>query len=196
MLFGFHNQQRLFFVQLVFLPPILMCEQLPACSQTLTVICQEIPISVWSDVVLIGSVAQSAPTFIQTLPGFKASRNYVPWGCCFTLFHPVGEFCLCRGHRGKSWDGRKEQRFKLSIFLKIPPNKRLWEITLIKCFLQTIEWHHLLFRLWIQPPLFLCLPLYLTLWELMELLWWWCMGVCVNRQMGKCNYGCFRTTGE
>lgn len=43
------------------------------------------------------------------------------------------------------------------------------------------------------PPL---LSLYLTQWELMELLWWWCMGDCVRRQMGKCNYGCFRALGK
>lgn len=82
-----------------------------------------------------------------------------------------------------------------SISLKTSPNKWLRGINLIKHFLQTIECHHLLFVYECTPRLFF-FPLYLTQRELMELLWWWCMGDCARRQMGKCNYGCFRASGR
>lgn len=53
----------------------------------------------------------------------------------------------------------------------------------------------IIFCLWRHPTCPFLFLLYLTLRELMELLWWWCMGDCVRRQMGKCNYGRFRALG-
>lgn len=182
-----------------------MCEWLSACSQTLTVICQEIQSvsgAMWS--LLVPSFSQLVPH-----PHINSSSKHF-WAlklivitshvvCCFTLDRLVGDLCWCPGHRHKNRE--RIRGSNLESPWKYLTTKWLWEISLIKYFLWTIEWHHLLFWLRVQTPtllhpLFLFLPLYLTLWELMELLWWWCMGVCVNRQMGKCNYGCFRASGS
>lgn len=50
-----------------------MCASVSARLQTLTVICQEIPISIWNNLVIIGSVVQSTYFFllIWTHPRFK-----------------------------------------------------------------------------------------------------------------------------
>lgn len=152
--------------------------------------------------VIIGSVVQSThpPLLIWRV---KTHRNYFPCGRSFTLGRR-------QGHRDKDGGGRRRRRWREQRLKTQPADSLLSTIASLSkhlqtnCFvgltssnvsLQTTQRHHLLF-VYEWSTLFLLFSLYLTQRELMELLWGWCMGDCARRQMGKCNYGCFRASGR
>lgn len=112
-----------------------------------------------------------------------------------------GSFAVAKGIETKSVEGGRRgwntDAFlpSDSISFKTSPNKWLFGINLVKRFLFPNDWiASTLICLWMRATFLL--TLYLTQQELMELLWWWCMGDCARRQMGKCNYECFRASGR
>lgn len=152
--------------------------------------------------IIIGSVVQSThpPLLIWRV---KTHRNYFPCGRSFTLGRR-------QGHRDKDGGGRRRRRWREQRLKTQPADSLLSTIaslskhlqtngfvglTSSNVSLQTTQRHHLLF-VYEWSTLFLLFSLYLTQRELMELLWGWCMGDCARRQMGKCNYGCFRASGR
>lgn len=179
------------------------------CLQTLTVFHQEICVSVGDNLVIIGSVIQSTYFFlpIWTPRSFKLAiiTSHVVVALHFSILW--GSFAAAKGIETKTEEGGREEGVEVetqptdaflpsdSISFKTSPNKWLFGINLVKRFLFPNDWiASSLICLWMRATFLF--TLYLTQQELMELLWWWCMGDCVRRQMGKCNYECFRASGR